>query len=365
MMRTDEPFPRLAESQGDQVATMRCGDSEGQRPRRRTGRPTVGTSALAATGGGMDDLFSDTSPCHTHSDSQPCGQEVHPGSGGAVAAVNTSDGASALLGPAPLQRENDSVGESPRLGPSTPPSGPVPTDPGDPTAMPWPGPATSESGARISGTDALPLWAEAADPSPPEFRSVPVDLIQMPGSLPGASAAWPALVRSILELGLLHPLTVEEQSGGGYRLLAGRSRLSAVRSLGWTEVQCRAFPALPSRRAALVPLAENVLRRPMQGEDKSRAYKLFGEAIGSGKLAAAELGVHEKSFSRSLGGRRRHSKDFREGSLQRRAVAVLDEVKQLAPLLNSTELSALAAELRVAMAAVNQAVARLSEARRP
>jgi len=365
MIRTDEPFPTLAESQGDQVATMRCGDSEGQRPRRRTGRPTVGTSALAATDGGMDDLFSDASPCHTHSDSQPCGQEVHPGRGGSVAAVNTSDGSSALLGPAPLQRENDTVGESPRLGPSTPPSGPVPTDPGDPTAMPWPGPAASESGAGISGTEALPLWAEAADPSPPEFRSVPVDLIQMPGSLPGASAAWPALVGSILELGLLHPLTVEEQSGGGYRLLAGRSRLSAVRSLGWTEVPCRAFPALPSRRAALVPLAENVLRRPMQGEDKSRAYKLFGEAIGSGKLAAAELGVHEKSFSRSLGGRRRHSKDFREGSLQRRAVAVLDEVKQLAPLLNSTELSALAAELRVAMAAVNRAVARRSEARRP
>jgi hypothetical protein len=104
MMRTDEPFPTLAESQGDQVATMRCGDSEGQRPPRRTGRPTSGTSALAATDGGMDDLFSDASPCHTRR-----GWEARSGRRGAVAAVNKSAGGSALSEPTPPQRANATV----------------------------------------------------------------------------------------------------------------------------------------------------------------------------------------------------------------------------------------------------------------
>ena len=108
MMPTNEPSPTLAEAQGDHVPTMGR-ESEVQRSLKRTGRPTVGASVLAAPDGGMDDLFSDASPCLTRRGSQARGWEARSGRGGAVAAVNKSAGGSALSEPTLPQRANATV----------------------------------------------------------------------------------------------------------------------------------------------------------------------------------------------------------------------------------------------------------------
>jgi ParB-like chromosome segregation protein Spo0J len=45
-----------------------------------------------------------------------------------------------------------------------------------------------------------------------------------------------ALVSSIAEIGLMHPITVRPSRGSGYDLVAGQHRLEAARKLGWKRI---------------------------------------------------------------------------------------------------------------------------------
>ena len=63
------------------------------------------------------------------------------------------------------------------------------------------------------------------------------------------------LVRSISEIGLLNPITIDQE----YTLVAGLHRLEAVKRLGWTEIECSVC-TLDALQTELAEIDENVVR---------------------------------------------------------------------------------------------------------
>lgn len=71
------------------------------------------------------------------------------------------------------------------------------------------------------------------------------------------------LAKSIVDVGLLNPITVREWHGG-YRLVAGERRLTAFRQLGLAEIPARVARDIADARDALVAERdENTARKPM------------------------------------------------------------------------------------------------------
>lgn len=71
------------------------------------------------------------------------------------------------------------------------------------------------------------------------------------------------LAASIVEIGLLNPITVTSYHGG-FRLVAGERRLTAFRSLGLTEIPCRVARDIVEARDLLVAERdENTQRKEM------------------------------------------------------------------------------------------------------
>ena len=90
-----------------------------------------------------------------------------------------------------------------------------------------------------------------------------------------------ALAESISTLGLLNPITVTLDGSDRYRLVAGRHRLEACRSLGWTEIQA-VVVRLDDLHAELAMIDENLVRRELtvmeRGEQLRRRKEIY-EAI--------------------------------------------------------------------------------------
>jgi len=79
---------------------------------------------------------------------------------------------------------------------------------------------------------------------------------------PGRREAMPEyiteLAKSIAEVGLLNPITVDRD----YTLIAGLHRLEATRSLGWTEIECT-VSSLEGLQAELAEIDENFVRHDL------------------------------------------------------------------------------------------------------
>lgn len=88
---------------------------------------------------------------------------------------------------------------------------------------------------------------------------------------PGRRETVPAhieeLSKSISEIGLLNPITVEQD----YTLIAGLHRLEAVKLLGWTDVECT-VTSLAGLQAELAELDENFVRSDLSAVE-------FGELL--------------------------------------------------------------------------------------
>ena len=69
------------------------------------------------------------------------------------------------------------------------------------------------------------------------------------------------LAQSIRERGLINPITVMEQTDGGYVLIAGLRRLKAVRSLGEMEIRATVLSAMEADEALMLEIAENEQRQ--------------------------------------------------------------------------------------------------------
>jgi ParB family chromosome partitioning protein len=85
------------------------------------------------------------------------------------------------------------------------------------------------------------------------------------------------LEASIKANGLLQPITVRAQAGGGWELVAGERRLRAVGRLGWTEIPAivREFD---DRAMLTLALVENLQRADLNAVEEAEGYqRLIGE----------------------------------------------------------------------------------------
>lgn len=81
------------------------------------------------------------------------------------------------------------------------------------------------------------------------------------------------LADSINRLGLIHPIVIDRNN----ILIAGERRLEAVRSLGWTSINCQYFDELDPTVARAVELEENVKREALPWQDECRAVLEYHE----------------------------------------------------------------------------------------
>ena len=70
------------------------------------------------------------------------------------------------------------------------------------------------------------------------------------------------LAKSIAEIGLLNPITIDRD----YTLIAGLHRLEAAKSLGWTDIECT-VSTLEGLQAELAEIDENFVRRDLSAVD--------------------------------------------------------------------------------------------------
>ena len=95
---------------------------------------------------------------------------------------------------------------------------------------------------------------------------------------PGRREADPEAVHkladSISEVGLMNPITVDQE----YTLIAGLHRLEAVKMLGWAEIECT-VSSLDGLLAQLAEIDENLIRRGLdyvdEGEQLARRKEIY------------------------------------------------------------------------------------------
>ncbi len=123
-----------------------------------------------------------------------------------------------------------------------------------------------------------------------------------PGRRPVDLDGIDGLVQSISEIGLLNPITIDQD----HTLVAGLHRLEAAKKLGWTEIECsiRSFDVL---QAELAEIDENVVRTALSlieyGELLERRKEIYealhpetkaGQAQAAGMNRAIGNNVSDK-----------------------------------------------------------------------
>ena len=108
------------------------------------------------------------------------------------------------------------------------------------------------------------------------------------------------LAKSIDEIGLLSPITVDED----YNLIAGLHRLEAAKLLKWKNIEC-SVSSLPALEAKLAEIDENALRKKTSGIE-------FGNLL-----------LRRKDIYEALHPETRHGGD-RKSAARKRRIAALD-----------------------------------------
>ena len=98
------------------------------------------------------------------------------------------------------------------------------------------------------------------------------------------------LSESILQYGVLQPLTVRRREGGGYELVAGERRLRASKLAGLREVPCILLDAT-EKQSSVLALVENLQRCDLD---------FFEEAEGIRRLIL-QFGLSQDEAARRLG----------------------------------------------------------------
>jgi len=102
------------------------------------------------------------------------------------------------------------------------------------------------------------------------------------------------LAKSIEAIGIIHPPAAKEitDKKGYYRIIAGRRRVAAAKSLGMKSVDLKLYPEKADDEA--IALAENVNREDMHPLDEAEKFK---REIDSGKTAEEVAKYYARSVS--------------------------------------------------------------------
>ncbi len=108
------------------------------------------------------------------------------------------------------------------------------------------------------------------------------------------------LADSIRERGVIQPILVEENSSGGYTIIAGERRFRAAEKAGLEEIPVitRTFSDAEKREIALV---ENIQRENLSPIDEAQAYRDIMESAGIGQdELARRVGKNRSTVANAL-----------------------------------------------------------------
>ena len=107
------------------------------------------------------------------------------------------------------------------------------------------------------------------------------------------------LARSISEVGLLNPITVDAD----HALIAGLHRLEAAKILGWTEIECTVC-GLEGLQAELAEIDENVVRTALStieyGELLERRREIYESLHPETKAGQAQAAGMNRAIGNNV-----------------------------------------------------------------
>ena len=108
------------------------------------------------------------------------------------------------------------------------------------------------------------------------------------------------LSESILQYGLIQPITVRKLDSGYYQIIAGERRWRASRLAGLSEVPVRVIEA-DDRRTAELALVENLQREDLNPIEEAKGYKTLIDVYGlTQEEAAKSVGRSRPAISNSM-----------------------------------------------------------------
>lgn len=112
--------------------------------------------------------------------------------------------------------------------------------------------------------------------------------------------ALQSLAASIQENGLLQPITVQKDAGGGYRLIAGERRLRAAKLAGLALIPAIITEA-DGEDSAVLAITENLQRKDLKIFEEAYAlYKLLKKWGITQEQAARRLGMSQSALANKL-----------------------------------------------------------------
>ncbi|MBW1711621.1 MAG: ParB/RepB/Spo0J family partition protein [Deltaproteobacteria bacterium] len=142
----------------------------------------------------------------------------------------------------------------------------------------------------------LPTEADRKTPAPSQppggdyLAELPVEDIEPNPDQPRSQmdpSALEELARSIAAQGLLQPLLVSRNPGGGYTLIAGERRWLAAKQAGLDKVPALIKEVAPAARLALA-LIENVQRQDLNVLEEASAYARLTKDFGLSQEEVAQ-----------------------------------------------------------------------------
>jgi ParB family chromosome partitioning protein len=148
------------------------------------------------------------------------------------------------------------------------------------------------------------LLGEAAmDSSSADFLFLPISKIETAPNQPRKKfdeLMIRELADSILEHGIIQPLTVRKLSTGYYQIIAGERRWRAARLAGLTELPVRIIEA-DDKKAMELALVENLQREDLNAMEESEGYKALMDEYGFTQEQVAErVGISRSAVANSL-----------------------------------------------------------------
>lgn len=136
-----------------------------------------------------------------------------------------------------------------------------------------------------------------------EIRSVPIKNIAPNPNQPRQSfdkIALQDLAISIMEYGLMQPITVRQTGPFDYELIAGERRLSACKSLGMTYIPAIVMKATDTD-SAILALVENIQRENLNYIEEAEAYcTLINEHGLTQEQLADKLGKGQSTIANKI-----------------------------------------------------------------
>lgn len=94
-----------------------------------------------------------------------------------------------------------------------------------------------------------------------DTKMVPLNTIHLAERIRQDIGSLEELARDIQEHGLLNPITVMEQTGGGYVLIAGLRRMKAVEMIGKADIRATVMSPMEADEALMLEISENERRK--------------------------------------------------------------------------------------------------------